>query len=113
LELQRTGNKWRQKNVYTWANGESKTFEFEGTFNAKGELKFDTDRLIGTAWRSGDTILLQWEYQNGISNKNFEQINLLEPGSRMRSWQLSIQGKPNGHVLISETQTSKDCPSFD
>jgi len=112
LELQRTGDKWKQKNTYTWADGKTKTFVFEGAFNADGELEFDTERLIGKAWKSGHTILLQWEYQDGISNRNFEQINMLGAGKRMRSWQLSREGEPIGHVLISETQTSKDCPSF-
>lgn len=61
LELQRVGNKWRQKNVYTWPDGRSQTFEFEGRFNPEGELEFNTERLIGKAWKSRDTILLQWE----------------------------------------------------
>jgi hypothetical protein len=112
LEMQRTDNQWRQKNVYTWQDGRTQTFEFEGTFNADGKLVFDTRLLIGKAWKTGPTILMQWEYQYGMSNQNFEQINLLAAGKRMRSWQLSILGNPTGYVLIAEEQTSKECPSF-
>jgi hypothetical protein len=109
LELRRVGRDWKQSNTYTWADGRQLVFDFAAQFDENGELVFDTPRLKGKAWVSGESVLLDWEYQNTPPNKNFERINMIAPMTRMRSWQLSENGAPTGHVLIHEKQTSERC----
>jgi len=114
LELRRTGRKWQQLNTYTWENGGERRFEFAGEFDDNGVLVFNTPRLVGKAWVSGQSVLLDWEYQTGITNANFERINMIGSNAagqatRMRSWQLSESGTPKGHVLIHEVQISDKC----
>jgi len=113
LRLARKGNQWLQRNHYMFGDDrEDVVFQFEGKFNDKGELLFDTPRLRGKAWASQGVVLLHWEYVQPVANFNSEQINMIGEGRRMRSWQLSEQGSPKGHVIIQESQSNKDSGLF-
>ncbi len=97
------GYKWTQKNTYVWPDGRTATFVFPGEFTPDGRLIFDTPRIRGYAWETGeDNAVLTWEYVDEPGTRLWELISLTEPGHRVRTWQHTRNGQFEGLTVIEE-----------
>lgn len=116
LTLNRVGNNWIQKNEYF--NKETNfnmTLDFTATFcyeNGAPCLIFNTGRVTGKSWQSGDAILLDMHFKDeSMPDDAFETIiRIKNSNSRLRTWQQSNKGKPAGFVQIIETQKEQYQP---
>ncbi|WP_250631861.1 DUF3598 family protein [Rhodoflexus caldus] len=107
LTLRLNGNCWEQLNEYFWDNGRYERHNFgKNYFNEAGIMTFDNDRIYGTSWESGDSIILEWTYKADPGSKLYEIINTIGPGHRMRVWQWSHSGRFEGLTMIEERQVS-------
>lgn len=106
LELALDGMRWWQRNIYTKDDGGLLTFEFEGEFSDQGILVLDTPRLVGKAWKSGECVLLNWQYKDAPQNNNHEIISLVTDGHRTRTWHCHELEVVKEFVLIEEFQVS-------
>lgn len=107
LFLKMKGNRWIQKNEYTWDNGKKEVHDFgASTFDEKGILHYNNHRIVGKAWEAGDVICLEWQYNEQPGTHLYEIITLLGDGHRMRTWQHSRNGKFEGLTMIEERRVA-------
>jgi Domain of unknown function (DUF3598) len=103
LTLRLNGSIWHQTNRYTFLDGREEFHDFgECPFNEEGVLIFDNPRILGKAWETEDSIVLEWQYKNEPGSQLYEIINLLGDGHRMRVWQHARNGVFEGLTMIEE-----------
>ncbi|MCX8019059.1 MAG: DUF3598 family protein [Chitinophagaceae bacterium] len=102
------GNKYHQVNQYFWPDGYEECHDFGVcTFNEKGELIFDNERIQGKAWETGDSVVLVWTYKNRPGSKLFEMIDLIGEGHhRIRTWKWSEGDIFQGNTMIEERRVA-------
>jgi hypothetical protein len=106
LSFKLEGNRWHQYNHYEWEDGRVQDIYFPGEFR-DGVLYFDTDRIKGHAWESGEnTIELTWVYKNNPKVGLIEIITLWDDTHRSRVWQWFNGTTIEKLTVISETKVA-------
>lgn len=87
-------NGWHQHNTFTFADGKSIEFIFDGSFSDEGSLSFAATNLVGVARPvHDDIILLVADVPNPAGMKFYEMTQIATPGRRMRTSQRILDGR--------------------
>jgi hypothetical protein len=92
-----------QKNILTWSDGRTATYEFGGSFDGT-HLVWDTDRFHGFGWQTEqNTIMLHLVRRDVPGAFYIEMISLSPDGQRRaRTWQWFRDGQPWKRTLCDE-----------
>lgn len=97
-----------QVNTYTWADGRSEAFTFEGKVS-KGICYFDTERIIGEMSQIDDlSIVLTWRYQSNPNGYLYELIQLSkDKQAKFRTWHWMEQDRLVKRTIITERRITQ------
>ena len=92
-----------QRNRFEWRDGRVETVEFAGEYR-DGRLWWDTERFSGSAWTTGDDIVLLKLDRRDEPGSSYTEIILLEDGAdqRFRTWHWFAGGVPVRRTLCDE-----------
>lgn len=100
-------NGYHQVNEYTWDDGHYECHDFGVChFDKNGCLIFDNPRILGKAWETEDSVVLNWSYKDRPGSKLYEIIDLIGPleKHRIRVWKWSTNDNFEGLTMIDEHQ---------
>ena len=111
LEIGHRGDRYSQRNTYTWADGRVEVHDFPGVFEA-GELHIDSKDLTGYCKElSHDTIMFYATYKEGSHREGvdvWDLIRITTPIQRYRTWQIKAGDKVVRLCHVDEHRTSSE-----
>lgn len=102
--------KYHQVNEYMWSDGHYECHDFGVCeFNDDWELIFDNPRILGKAWETQNSIVLNWSYRDRPGSNLYEIIDLIGPKEehRIRCWKWSTNDVFEGLTMIDEHKVKK------
>lgn len=113
------GNKYSQRNTYTWDDGRTEVWEFAGRMQPDGSLKVWSGRLGGlmkVVDKDSCVFYAKYEMEGrgaGLTTDVWEFIRLLTDTHRVRTWQIVKKGKACEVAHILEDKVSDDDTYFE
>ena len=114
LEIGARGNKYSQRNTYSWPDGTEQVLDFPGHFDESGKLHLESQRLVGECTViDEDTVLFKAGYKDagalgGVSICDLIRVSSTDRKTRCRTWQMFKDGKPWKIVTIVEQKVSSE-----
>jgi hypothetical protein len=106
IEIRQEGNRRFQRNVYTWSDGRTASYEFQSEFR-DGKYYIESPRLKGVVHGVGDdVVVLTWVYTDRPNDKMSEIIRYLDDRHRCRTWQFVEDGEFTKVMLIEERKVA-------
>jgi hypothetical protein len=98
-----SSHSYYQINRYKWSDGKREEYEFPGIYKDKA-LWFDTDRIDGKAWETGNsTIILWFTYKTAPEMELYEMIQIsADNNHRARTWHWFKNQQIYQRTLIQE-----------
>lgn len=112
LELGIRGERYSQRNTYTFADGTEQVLEFAGRM-VEGLLHVESERLEGYAVDIGNDGLCFYARRKSTDMQVYELIMLLAEDSRARTWSVVQDGVMKQTVQVDESRTSRDDVYFE
>lgn len=106
------GDKYAQRNVYTWDDGRVVEYVFSG-YLENGQLKISGERLTGTAFVVQHDIIVFYAKLQNSPGDVVDTIRLLTPVKRARTWQVTSNDEVVELVHVEEEKRSSEDVYFD